>query len=103
LIAEHLGDQDFSVEKLCRLVAMSRPVFFRKFKAISGLSPQPFIQQLRLRRAVELLQSGGATISEVAFECGFSDARYFSTTFKKHFGRTPTEYLAAHRSGTAGI
>lgn len=103
MIAENLGDPDFSVEKLCRGMAMSRPVLFRKFKAITGLAPQPFIQQLRLRRAVEMLQSGVAAINEVAFECGFSDPRYFSTTFKKHFGKTPTAYLEAHRSGEALI
>lgn len=92
IITDNLSYDDFSVEKLCRLMAMSHPVLFRKFKTITGESPQAYISQIRLRRAVELLKKGGRNINEVAFECGFGDPKYFSTAFKKYFGKTPTEY-----------
>jgi signal transduction histidine kinase/ligand-binding sensor domain-containing protein/CheY-like chemotaxis protein/AraC-like DNA-binding protein len=92
LIVENLDEPDFSVEKLSSLMAMSRPVLFRRFKAITGESPQQYINQVRLRKAVELLQGRQHNINEVAFECGFSDPKYFSTTFKKHFGKSPREY-----------
>lgn len=95
LIVEHLSDPDFSVEKLSLLMAMSRPVLFRKFKAIAGQSPQQFILQVRLRRAVELLQSGRFNINEVAYECGFSDPKYFGKVFKKFFGTSPSEFKQA--------
>jgi signal transduction histidine kinase/ligand-binding sensor domain-containing protein/CheY-like chemotaxis protein/AraC-like DNA-binding protein len=94
-ILDHLSDVDFSVEKLSRLMAMSRPVLFRKFKAIANESPQHFIQQIRLRRAVELLREGKLSITDVAYHCGFSDSRYFSTAFKKHFGKSPSDFLQA--------
>jgi AraC-like DNA-binding protein len=93
VIAENMDNTSFSVEKLGTLMTMSRPVFFRKFKAITGESPQQFIMQTRLRRAVELLQQGTHHISEVAFKTGFDDPKYFSTAFKKHFGKSPREYM----------
>jgi len=93
IITDQMGEPDFSVEKLCRLMALSRPVLFRKFKAITGDSPQTYINQIRQRRAVELLQQGRMNINEVAFVCGFGDSKYFSTTFKKHFGKSPSDYL----------
>jgi signal transduction histidine kinase/DNA-binding response OmpR family regulator len=93
IITDQMAEPGFSVEKLCRSMALSRPVLFRKFKAITGDSPQTYINQIRLRRAVELLQLGRMNINEVAFECGFGDPKYFSTAFKKHFGKTPTDYL----------
>ena len=91
-ILDNLDKANFSVEKLSMDMAMSRPVMFRKFKAITGESPQQYINKMRMRKAVELLQKKELNINEVAYECGFEDAKYFSTHFKKHFGKTPTEY-----------
>lgn len=93
LVLENLIDPDFSVEKLSSMMATSRPVLFRKFKAITGDAPQQFISQVRLRKAVELLQLKQHNINEVAYMTGFSDPKYFSTLFKKHFGKSPREYL----------
>ena len=93
IITDQMEEPGFSVEKLCRSMALSRPVLFRKFKSITGDSPQTYINQIRLHRAVELLQQGCMNINEVAFECGFGDPKYFSTAFKKNFGKTPTDYL----------
>ena len=93
IILENMDKPDFSVEKLSSLMATSRPVLFRKFKAITDESPQQYINQIRLRRAVELLKQRQLTITEIGFECGFADPKYFSTVFKKHFGKTPSDYL----------
>jgi signal transduction histidine kinase/DNA-binding response OmpR family regulator len=93
IIADNITETSFSVEKLCSLVAMSQSAFFRKFKRITDDAPQKYINQIRLRRSVELLQKGSLNIAEIAFECGFGDPKYFSTTFKKHFGKSPTDYL----------
>lgn len=94
LITDHLADPNFSVEKLCDMMAMSRPVLFRKFKAITGNSPQTTINQIRMRKAAELLKSKKHNINEVAYLTGFSEPKYFSTTFKKHFNQSPKEYLS---------
>ncbi len=93
LIVEHISDSEFSVEKLCVMMVMSRSALFRKFKSITGESPQQYIIQVRLRRAVELLHQKTYNINEVAFEAGFSDPKYFSTAFKKHYGKSPSEYV----------
>lgn len=93
IIVEKISDPQFSVEMLSSLMNMSRPVLFRRFKAITNESPQHYINQIRLRKAVELLNKKNLNINEVAFECGFGDAKYFSTSFKKHFGKSPSDYI----------
>jgi signal transduction histidine kinase/ligand-binding sensor domain-containing protein/DNA-binding response OmpR family regulator len=92
LIVDHMAEPEFSVEKLCSITAMSRSVLFRKFKALTSESPQHYINQLRLRKAVELLQDKSYNINEIAYSTGFSDPKYFSTAFKKHFGKSPRDY-----------
>lgn len=92
-IVENLTDPEFSVERLCGKMAMSRSALFRKFKAITGDSPQHYIMQVRLRKAAELLHQKRNNINEVAFMSGFADSKYFSTAFKKQYGKTPSEYV----------
>ena len=60
-------------------------------KALTGQSPIDFIKSIRLNRALELLQSHKYTITEVSELCGYSSISYFSTVFKKYFGKSPTE------------
>ena len=71
---------------------MSSSMLYRKMKALTGLSPNRFIVDVRLKRAAQLLESQAYTISEVAYKVGFSDMHYFSTCFKRMFGMTPSEY-----------
>ncbi len=100
IIAREMADPGFSVEKLSELMATSRPVLFRKFKNITSQSPQQFIMQARLRKAVELFKSSNNNISEIAYMTGFSDPKYFSTAFKKYFGKTPREYVQSSANDT---
>jgi AraC-like DNA-binding protein len=78
-------------------MTMSRPVLFRKFKSLTDESPQHYINQIRLRKAVELLRTRAHSINQVAYLTGFSDPKYFSTAFKKHFGKTPREFTGNER------
>jgi signal transduction histidine kinase/ligand-binding sensor domain-containing protein/DNA-binding response OmpR family regulator len=100
IIADNITETSFSVEKLCSQMAMSQSAFFRKFKRITDDSPQKYIIQIRLRRSVELLKKGSFNIAEIAFECGFGDPKYFSTAFKKYFGKSPREYLQSIKTET---
>ena len=93
LITENAQDPDLSMEVLYNKLGMSRTQFFRKIKAISDLSPNKLILNIRMKMAVEKLQAGGMTIAEVAYEVGFSDPAYFSKVFKSVFNQTPTEYI----------
>jgi YesN/AraC family two-component response regulator len=61
-------------------------------KGISGYSPKDYIRIVRMRKAGKLLSDPSTSVSEVAFEVGYSDADYFSKQFKKHFGENPSEY-----------
>ena len=85
-------DSEFQIDDLCRSLAMSRTAFFNKLKALAGTGPNDFIRIYRLEKAGELLQSGEFTIAEVADRVGFSDAKYFSSCFKRYFGVSPSKY-----------
>lgn len=83
--------EDLNIEDLAFLTGMSLSSFKRKFKDIFGTSPNKYIVSKRLDRAQTLLRTSDLTISEVAFDCGFSDVGYFSKTFKKHYNISPSE------------
>ncbi len=93
-IEEHMDDPLLDVELLAREVAMSRMTLYRKTKAITGEPPSQLIRSVRMKHALELLQSREYTVSEVSFRVGFSDLSSFSSTFKKHMGRSPSEFIA---------
>ena len=92
VMEESYPDPEFQVDDLCRSVAMSRTALFNKLKALSGKGPNDFIRIYRLEKAKALLESGEYTIAEVADEVGFSDAKYFSSCFKRAFGVSPSKY-----------
>ena len=91
LILEHLSDSDFTIDNLCREMAMSRTLFYVKLKSYTGKSPQDFIRIIRLERASSMLRSG-RNVTEVAALTGFDNSKYFSTVFKKYFGVSPSKY-----------
>lgn len=93
LITKNAQDPNLSMEMLYNELGMSRTQFFRKIKAISDLSPNKLIVNIRMKMAVEKFRAGGMTIAEVAYEVGFSDPAYFSKVFKSVFNQTPTEYI----------
>ncbi|MEI6945561.1 response regulator [Paraflavisolibacter sp. H34] len=102
-IAEaHLGDPDFNVSGLAREIGMSKAVLYKKFFALVHMPVGEFIKSLRLKKAALLLTHDRMNISEVAWEVGFSDRKYFSKEFKKFFGKTPSEYVGAPPTGAGG-
>ncbi|HSC40435.1 MAG TPA: ATP-binding protein, partial [Chitinophagaceae bacterium] len=92
LVEDHMDDPDFSVAVLSVKVAMSRPVLYKKIKAVTGMSVNDFIVSLRLKKAAQLLKQKHLTVYEVAYAVGYNDRKYFSKEFKKQFGKTPSEY-----------
>ncbi|HBG86400.1 MAG TPA: hypothetical protein DDW62_02495, partial [Marinilabiliaceae bacterium] len=65
----------------------------KKIKSLTDQSPSDFIRLVRLSKSAELLESGAYNITEVSELCGFTSVSYFSTVFKKHYGKTPSEAL----------
>ncbi len=92
IIQAHLDDDSFSVEKLSRKAAVSKPQLYRKLMATSGHSAHHIIRDMRLAKAKALLDNLNLSISAVAFESGYSDPDYFSKVFKKIFGMNPSDY-----------
>jgi YesN/AraC family two-component response regulator len=92
LIDENISDPDFNVEKLVGMLFISRTLFYKKIKSITGYQPIELLRMLRLKKAAQLIETGEFNITEVAYMVGYNDIRYFSTSFKKHFGISPSQY-----------
>lgn len=92
-IIENIEDVNLDVEKLARIMNMSRITLYRKLKAISVLTPIEVINITRLKKAAELLAEGNLKIYEIADKAGFSSQSNFARNFQKHFELTPTEYM----------
>ena len=93
LVLKNISDHEYGVQNICLDVGMSRPVLYRKLKALTNLSPKEYIQNKRLNLSKQLLEEGEKTISSIAYESGYSDPKYFSTAFKKKYGLSPSEYM----------
>jgi DNA-binding response OmpR family regulator len=91
IIHEEIGNADFSIVDLGRRLAMSRTATFNKIKTLTGQTPNEFIRIIRLNHAKELLLTRKYLINEVAFMVGFPDSKYFSTSFKRQFGISPSK------------
>lgn len=91
-IEEHIADADINVAAMAEAVATSRSGLNRKLKSILGVTPLDLLREARIKRACQLLGKGNLNISEVAYQCGFSDPKYFSRCFKQTMGVSPTEY-----------
>lgn len=92
LVESNLDDEDFGIQQICRAVGVSRTQMHRKLKALTGLSSSHFIRSIRLEHAKKLLESSHLNISQVAYEVGFKDPKYFSKTFSAAFGVSPQSW-----------
>jgi signal transduction histidine kinase/ligand-binding sensor domain-containing protein/DNA-binding response OmpR family regulator len=92
LINENLANPEFNVEKLAAMVYISRTLFYKKIKGITGYQPVELIRMMRLKKAAKYIETGEFTVSEVAYMVGYNDIRYFSTSFKKQYGISPSQY-----------
>lgn len=91
IINAHISDSDYSIADVCRELGMSRTSVYNKIKSLTGLSINDYMRVTRLNRAKELLLEHRYTVAEVAYMVGFSDAKYFSTCFKKQFDISPSK------------
>lgn len=91
-VEENLSRSDLSVESLSRELGMSRVHLYKKLLQITGKTPIEFIRVIRLKRAAQLLRESQMHISEIAFEVGFNNPKYFSRYFKEEFGMLPSVY-----------
>jgi len=93
LIKTHYSEPEFNVNDILEKIGMSRSIFYKKFKALSEHSVNDLIKIYRIKKAADLLSTGNYSVSEAAYECGFSDPAYFSKVFKEHFKLSPKDYI----------
>ncbi|MGF7140699.1 hybrid sensor histidine kinase/response regulator transcription factor [Roseimarinus sediminis] len=91
LAKENIANGAFNKEVFASQMNVSPSLLYKKVKALTNQSPSEFIRAVRMDAALELLQSGKYNVTEVSEMTGFSSIAYFSTVFKKHFGKSPTE------------
>jgi signal transduction histidine kinase/ligand-binding sensor domain-containing protein/DNA-binding response OmpR family regulator len=96
VVKEKISNTEFDVQHLSNDLLMSRMQLFRKIKALTNLTPNEFISTIRLKEAALLLKENKYSISEIAYQVGFTAPSYFSTCFGKQFGLTPKEYLSKY-------
>lgn len=100
VVMERMADPEFSIDSLCSEMAMSRTLLYGRLKTLTAQTPQEFIRTIRLQRAASLL-SEGVPILEVTTLVGFTNAKHFSTVFKKQFGLPPSKWAGTKTAETA--
>ncbi len=93
LVLENLNDEKFTAPVLSRKIGMSERQLHRKLKSLLDCSPGRFIRDQRIYAAKNLLQDGGLTITEAAFQVGYNSLSSFTRAFRETFGQTPTDFL----------
>ena len=93
-VEDNISDEDLSVKDLCDVMGMSRTSFYHKIKGLIDISPNEFIRTVRLKKGKAMLSTCNYNVSEVAYNVGFSDAKYFGTLFKKYYGKSPSVFLS---------
>jgi DNA-binding response OmpR family regulator len=92
VIKKNISDPEFNVEELCKKLDMGNTTLYRKIRALCGQTPTDFIRSCRLNRALQLLKSGYGSVTEVAFEVGFSSRAYFTKCFREKFHQLPSDF-----------
>ena len=85
-------DRPIGTEELCQVTFVSKSKLLRLFKQAEGMTPQEYARELRMERACQLLEEGGATMAQVASALGFARQGSFSEAFKRRYGVAPNDY-----------
>lgn len=91
-IFKNMDDSSFLIDDLASAMAMSRTVFFKKIKSLTGQAPVDFIRDIRMNHAARLLEETSYSVKEIGYMVGISDTKYFTQCFKKKFNTPPSEY-----------
>lgn len=92
MMEQELANSELDVNKVTELMHISRTKLYYKVKGLTGENPSVFFKTYKLNRAAALIADGKYNISEIAYMTGFNTLSHFSTSFKKQFGCTPSEY-----------
>lgn len=97
VVEKNIQDTSFDITKFTKEMYVSRSLLHKKLKALTDMSASEFIKNCRLKRAAEYLLDSELTISEVAYETGFNDPKYFTRCFNKQYGTSPSKFKKGKR------
>ena len=90
----HLSDSDYDRDSFARDMGASASTLYNKLRAVTGMNVSGFIRNYRIKTACRLAQQQpDLRVSDIAYQVGFKDPKYFATTFKKEMGVQPSEYF----------
>lgn len=93
IMHNQMDNSKLTIDEFAQELGMGRTVFYQKLKSIVGLSPVDFIREMRIKRAMQLMETGEYNVSTIAYMTGFNDPKYFSKCFKKRYGVSPSEFV----------
>lgn len=101
IIENDLSNSELDNKQLTKEIGLGKSQLYAKIKALTGQSVHEFMRTIRLKKAAEILLKSSVSISEVAYMTGFNSLIYFSRSFKKQFGVTPSDYITQNRQTTS--
>lgn len=93
IIEDKLIDSDLNVDEIGKSLGLSRVQLYRKIKSLTNYAPNELVRIIRLKASEQLLIKTEKSISEVAYETGFSSPSYFTKCFKEYFNESPTDFI----------
>lgn len=93
LIEERLIDSDLNVDEIGKSLGLSRVQLYRKIKSLTNYAPNELVRIIRLKASEQLLITTEKSVSEIAYDTGFSSPSYFTKCFKEYFNESPTDYV----------
>ena len=103
IVEDNIAEASFTVEDFGAEMGMSRVSLYKKLLALTDRTPIEFIRIIRLKRAAHLLETSQLSVSEVAYQVGFNNPRYFSKYFAKEYEMLPSEYIEKNRKTTNNL
>ena len=97
-VVQGLGIPDWMIDDVAREAGLSRPHFYKLFRRQTGITPNLYLNTLRMERAIESLTETGRTVTEIGYDLGFSSQSGFTRFFASNVGMAPSDYRrVAHR------
>ena len=93
LVLRDINNSIFSVDYLVQILDTNRNTFYSKVKTLTGLSPNKYVQLIRLQKAKDLLENSTLSVKEITEKVGFKTPDYFTRLFKSEYGKLPSDYL----------
>ena len=98
VIEDNLTDTELNVDDIGKTLGLSRVQLYRKIKSLTNYSPNEFVRIIRLKTAEQMMINTEKSISEIAYETGFTSPSYFTKCFKEYFSESPTDFTKRIKS-----